>query len=228
MRKSNQWVSQRDEEGDGSEFCADGMKATLGPTAAKIIRRRQSGLTREAVVDQHGFIWKARAAIPGWLGLLAHGDNETDHVVGGEIDEFADSIGIETNHRAGVVAHIVSGEHESHAGEPGRTDTLVADEALFALIKWGGHGPENILNGLRSVAPDLLRVDIVRVEVGTHDEDDTGVTDLRLIPGDGPKLSLERFVLHRHEAVVRGLGGLNAERQMRAGLEAHPYLSGRH
>ena len=126
-------------------------------------------------MNDDGFVRETRATGPSVLSLFAHGDDETDHVIGRDIDQFAHGIGVEADHGAGVVAHVMRGQHKSHAGEAGGTNTLIANETFFTLVERGGHGSEDVLDGLGGVTPDLFWVDVVRVEVGAHDEHHAGI-----------------------------------------------------
>lgn len=165
----------------------------------------------ELLVDDNFFVGEAGAAVPGGLGLLADGEQEADNMVGGEIDDFGNGMGIESDHGAGVVAHVVGGEHEGHASEGGRAHAFVADQLIFILVEGLDHGSEDILHRLRGVGPIGGRIGEVGGLVGTQDEKHTGFFDMRLVPGRGANLLLAFLVADDDEAVVLHVEGRGCE-----------------
>lgn len=164
-------------------------------------------LVSERFFDDYCFVGEAGASVPGRLGLFSDGDHEAEDVARGKIDDFGDGFGVESDHGAGVVTHVVGGEHERHAGEARGADGFVADELILSFVEWLNHGTEDVLHGLRCVGPVGGWIGEVRRNVGTHDEERTGLFDVRLVPSGGADLFLTLFVANHHQSIILHVEG---------------------
>ena len=158
-------------------------------------------------MDDDFVVGEAGAAVPGGLGFFTDGEHEADDVVGGEVDDLGDGGGIESDHGAGIVTHVVGGEHKGHAGKGRGTHAFVADQLILILVEGFDHGAENVLHGLGGVGPVGCRVGEVCGAVGAHDEEHAGVLDMSLIPGGRADFLLTLLVADDDEAVVLHVEG---------------------
>ena len=147
----------------------------------------------------------AGAGVGGFEGF-ANGDHESDDMALGELDDFGDFVGVESDHGAGVVAHGFGGEHDGLCGNANGAHRFVALELGVVAIEGLDHGDDDFADGVGGVGPVTFGV-VVGVEVGAQDKGEGGVGDLCLIECGGAESFFFGGVGDRDEAPVLHIKG---------------------
>ena len=124
-----------------------------------------------------------------------------------EIDDFADSIEVESIHGARIIAHGFGSKHDRHASQATGAHALVALHLLTAFIIRTDGRNEKVLHRLWSVFPVAGGIFFPGIFVGAHDNQERSIGDLGLIPSGGTNLLSHLGFEHRDKTPVLDVEG---------------------
>jgi len=140
---------------------------------------------------------------PGLLGASPDRNHRSHDVVLGQVDELGRFLDVEADHRAGVLAHVLGGQHQGLHRHADRALGLVTLKPVPAFVRRSHPVDQEIGGFLRGVAPVALRFRGPGLDIAGHEDEQGGVRHLGLVVAESiPDFLAQLRVTQDHESPV--------------------------